>query len=91
MPVPAPAGEYEEMADRNPNYFKYKESQDSSWRETCRQRSLEWRKKHQEYLKLYREEHRDRHRTYMKNYMREYRKSKGLTKDGESPKDNEAK
>jgi hypothetical protein len=75
----------------NPNYFKYKESQDSSWRETCRQRSLEWRKKHQEYLKLYREEHRDRHRTYMKNYMREYRKSKGLTKDGESPKDNAAK
>lgn len=76
---------------RNPGYFKYKENQDSSWRETCRQRSLEWRKKHQEYLKLYREEHRDRHRTYMKNYMREYRKNQGLAKNGETPKDNEAK
>lgn len=61
---------------RNPNYFKYKESQDSSWKETCRQRSLDWRKKHQEYLKLYREEHRDRHRTYMKDYMRAYRKKR---------------
>ena len=60
--------------DRNPNYFKYKEAQDSSWKETCRQRSLDWRKKHQEYLKLYREEHRGRHREYMRDYMREYRK-----------------
>ena len=74
---------------RNPNYFKYKESQDSSWRETCRQRSLEWRKKHQEYLKLYREEHRDRHRSYMKNYMRDYRKKKGLTRGGIDKNNNE--
>lgn len=59
---------------RNPNYFKYKESQDASWKETCRQRSLDWRTRHQEYLKLYREEHRERHREYMKEYMRAYRK-----------------
>ncbi len=77
---------------RNPNYFKYKESQDSSWRETCRQRSLEWRKKHQEYLKLYREEHRDRHRSYMKNYMRDYRKKKGLAKgQGAEENNNESR
>ncbi|MDO8525990.1 MAG: hypothetical protein Q7S07_05850 [Candidatus Omnitrophota bacterium] len=63
---------------RNPIYFKYKESKDTSWKETCRQRSLEWRKKHQEYLKLYREEHRDRHRNYMKDYMRDYRKKRKL-------------
>ena len=61
---------------RNPNYFKYKESQDSSWKETCKKRSLEWRKKHLDYLKLYREEHRDRHREYMRDYMREYRRKK---------------
>ena len=42
---------------KNPNYFKYKEVNDASWKETCRQRSLEWRKKHEEYLKLYREAH----------------------------------
>ena len=65
----------------NPNYFKYKESQDSSWKETCRQRSLAWRKRHQEYLKLYREEHRDRHRLYMKDYMREYRKKHNLAEE----------
>ncbi len=61
---------------RNPNYFKYKESQDASWKETCKQRSIDWRRKHLEYLKLYREEHRDRHREYMKDYMRDYRKRK---------------
>lgn len=61
---------------RNPNYFKYKEASDKSWKETCRQRSLEWRKKHKEYLKLYREAHKKRHRDYMKEYMREYRKRK---------------
>ena len=60
--------------DRNPNYFKYKEEHDASWKETCKHRSLEWRKQHHEYLKLYREEHRDRHRNYMKDYMREYRR-----------------
>ncbi|OGW74800.1 MAG: hypothetical protein A2Z72_05960 [Omnitrophica bacterium RBG_13_46_9] len=61
---------------RNPNYFRYKEVQDKSWKETCRQRSLEWRKRHKEYLKLYREAHKVRHRDYMKDYMREYRKRK---------------
>ena len=69
---------------RNPNYFKYKETQDASWKETCRQRSLDWRKKHQEYLKLYREEHRDRHKNYMRKYMRDYRKKKRLIKDEKS-------
>jgi len=62
--------------ERNPNYFRYKESQDTSWKETCKQRALQWRKKHLDYLKLYREEHRDRHREYMRDYMREYRKKK---------------
>jgi hypothetical protein len=58
----------------NPNYFKYKEAQDASWKETCKTRSLEWRKKHKEYLKLYRDAHKERHRDYMRKYMREYRK-----------------
>ena len=65
--------------ERNPLYFKYKEARDSSWKETCRQRSLEWRKRHQEYLKLYREEHRERHRKYMRDYMRQYRKKRSLS------------
>jgi len=69
---------------KNPNYFKYKEAQDKSWKETCRQRSLDWRKKHQEYLKLYREEHRDRHREYMRDYMRKYRKKKEKMEHGDS-------
>ena len=58
---------------RNPNYFKYKEVQDASWKETCRHRSLDWRREHKEYLKLYREAHRERHRNYMKEYMKNYR------------------
>ena len=66
----------------NPNYFKYKEMQDKSWKETCRSRSLEWRKKHKEYLKLYRDAHKERHRNYMKEYMREYRRKK---KEKEAP------
>lgn len=70
----------------NPNYFRYKEAQDISWKETCRQRSLDWRKKHKEYLKLYREAHKERHRNYMKEYMREYRKKKKLAKTDETEK-----
>lgn len=66
---------------RNSNYFKYKEEQDTSWKETCRQRSLDWRKKHGEYLKLYREAHKVRHRDYMRDYMREYRKRKDKEKN----------
>jgi len=68
---------------QNPNYFKYKEAQDASWKHTCRERSLEWRKKHKEYLKLYREAHKKRHRDYMKEYMREYRKRKKDEKQNE--------
>ena len=67
----------------NPNYFKYKESQDKSWKQTCRERSLEWRKKHKEYLQLYREANKERHREYMRDYMRKYRSRKKSTKTQE--------
>lgn len=73
-----------EWRGRNPNYFKYKEAQDTSWKETCRQRSLDWRKKHKEYLKLYREAHKERHRNYMKNYMHEYRKKRKKKQNNKS-------
>jgi len=65
-----------EWRKHNPNYFKYKESQDKSWKQTCRERSLEWRRKHKEYLQLYREANKERHRVYMREYMRQYRKKK---------------
>ena len=52
---------------KNPHYFKYKEAKDASWKESCKERSLKWRKTHQEYLKLYREAHKDRHRSYMRD------------------------
>jgi hypothetical protein len=65
-----------EWRKSNPNYFKYKESQDKSWKQTCRERSLEWRKKHREYLQLYREANKERHREYMRDYMRKYRAMK---------------
>ncbi|MFH1798180.1 MAG: hypothetical protein ABH844_02380 [Candidatus Omnitrophota bacterium] len=64
--------------DSNPNYFKYKETQDKSWKQACRERSLEWRRKHREYLQLYREANKDRHREYMKEYMRKYRQKKKI-------------
>lgn len=75
---------------RNPNYFQYKEANDDSWKETCKTRSLEWRKRHKEYLKLYRDAHKGRHRNYMKEYMRDYRKRKKEEKlkkeiNGETP------
>jgi hypothetical protein len=60
----------------NPNYFKYKESQDKSWKQACRERSLDWRRKHKEYLQLYREANKERHREYMRDYMRKYRRQK---------------
>jgi hypothetical protein len=65
----------EKWRKRNPNYFKYKEANDASWKETCRRRSLEWRKRHTEYLRLYRDARKKRHRDYMREYMREYRKN----------------
>lgn len=50
-------------------------SKDSdSWRESCRRKSSEWRKKHHTYLKLYREEHKEERSEYMREYMRLYRK-----------------
>ena len=70
--------------DDNPNYFKYKESQDKSWKQACRERSLDWRRKHKEYLQLYREANKERHREYMREYMRVYRQRK---KEQESEKD----
>ena len=69
--------------ENNPNYFKYKEIGNKSWQETCKQRSSEWRERHQEYLKLYREAHKQRHREYMREYMRQYRKRKNQTQKGE--------
>jgi len=68
----------------NPNYFKYKESQDKSWKQACRERSLEWRRKHKEYLQLYREANKERHRDYMREYMREYRKRKKASEKSKS-------
>jgi hypothetical protein len=70
-----------EWRDDNPHYFKYKESQDKSWKQACRERSLEWRHKHKEYLQLYREANKERHRDYMRDYMREYRKKKKQDKN----------
>ena len=63
-------------------------SQDSSsWKESCRQKSSEWRKKHHAYLKLYREEHREERGEYMKEYMRQYRKrNKTGNKRGDADK-----
>ena len=69
--------------EKNPNYFKYKESQDKSWKQACRERSLDWRRKHKEYLQLYREANKERHREYMREYMREYRKRKKEEKKAE--------
>jgi len=62
--------------NKNPNYFKYREVKDTTWKETCRERARKWRHSHLEYLKLYRQEHRKAHRDYMKKYMREYRRRK---------------
>ncbi len=62
--------------NHNPNYFKYREEKDATWKETCKDRAKRWRDRHQEYLKLYRQEHKDRYRLYMREYMREYRKRK---------------
>ncbi len=60
----------------NPQYFKYKEESDESWKEACKERAKKWRESHKEYLKLYREEHKDHYRDYMRKYMREYRRRK---------------
>jgi len=68
--------------NKNPNYFKYKETQDESWKQSCRERSLEWRKKHKEYLQLYREANKVRHRDYMRDYMRKYRQMKKEKEEG---------
>lgn len=62
--------------NRNPNYFRYREAKDTTWKETCKERAKKWRERHQEYLKLYRQEHKDRYRIYMREYMREYRRKK---------------
>lgn len=66
-------GNMKSWRNANPNYFKYKESQDKSWKQACRERSLEWRRRHKEYLQLYREANKERHRNYMRDYMRRYR------------------
>jgi len=58
----------------NPNYFRYREAQDTSWRDACRERARKWRDEHRDYLNLYREEHKEDHKKYMREYMRLYRK-----------------
>ena len=73
--------------ESNPNYFKYKESQDKSWKQACRERSLDWRRKHTEYLQLYREANKERHREYMREYMRKYRQKKRAEESKEKSED----
>ena len=59
---------------RNPEYFNYRQTKDTSWKQTCRERALSWRRRHIEYLHLYRQQHKEDHRAYMREYMREWRK-----------------
>ncbi len=59
-----------------------------SWKETCRRKSSEWRKKHHAYLKLYREENKDKRSEYMREYMRKYRlRNKRVDKAADNGKD----
>ena len=44
---------------RNPDYFDYRQAKDSSGKQTCRERALDWRKRHTDYLQLYRQQHKD--------------------------------
>lgn len=73
-------GNMKKWRTSNPNYFRYREAKDVTWKEACKERAKKWRGKHQEYLKLYRDEHKDKYRTYMRDYMRKYRKKKGQQK-----------
>ncbi|MFH1189063.1 MAG: hypothetical protein V1682_00025 [Candidatus Omnitrophota bacterium] len=58
-----------------------------SWKEVCRCSSLEWRRKHHAYLKLYRDEHKKERSEYMKEYMKRYRKrGKSADKEGDKPR-----
>ena len=70
----------------NPNYFRYREAKDETWKETCKDRAKRWRERHQEYLKLYRQEHKDRYRIYMRQYMQDYRKKKKQDQQQEKEK-----
>ena len=63
------------------NMKKWREKKAASsdsgpWKASCRRSSAEWRKKHQTYLKLYREEHKEEHNEYMREYMKNYRSGK---------------
>ena len=73
--------------DGNPNYFKYREAKDATWKETCKGRAKKWRDRHHEYLKLYREEHKEKYREYMRDYMRSYRKKKAQEKTKAAPQE----
>jgi len=53
---------------------KASSGESGAWKESCRRMSAEWRKKHQAYLRVYREEHKEDRAKYMKEYMRQYRK-----------------
>jgi hypothetical protein len=58
------------------------------WKESCRRKTSEWRKKHQAYLKLYREENKEKRSEYMKEYMRKYRlRNKRADKTGDKDKE----
>ncbi len=62
-------------------------SDSNSWKESCRRKSSEWRRRHRAYLKLYREEHKEKRSEYMKEYMRQYRKrNKAADKRGDADK-----
>ena len=43
---------------------------------TNRERALDWRRRHGEYLQLYRQQHKNDHRVYMREYMRLWRKKR---------------
>ncbi len=62
--------------ERNPDYFEYRQANDASWKQACRDRALDWRNRHNEYLHLYRQQHKEEHRAYMREYMRKWRKQK---------------
>lgn len=66
----------EKWRGRNPEYFNYRQERDSSWKQACRERALDWRRRHTEYLHLYRQQHKEEHRAYMREYMREWRKQR---------------
>lgn len=54
----------------------HKESMGPAEKEAVKKKYREWRKKHQQYIKLYRESKLEEYRDYMRTYMQQYRKKK---------------